>query len=61
MASGITKKQSLNVKNAIVDIEDGKIRLELEDNPIPYDLADLMTEFNGAMVNLSVGVSTEIE
>lgn len=61
MASGITKKQSLNVKNAIVDIEDGKIRLELEDNPISYDLAELMTEFNGAMVNISVGVSTEIE
>lgn len=61
MASGITKKQSLNVKNAIVDIKDGKILLEIEDNPIPYDLAELMQEFNGALVNISVGISVDIE
>lgn len=61
MASGIVKKQSLNVKNAIVDIRDGKIVLEIEDNPTPYDLADLMKEFNGAVVNISVGVSVDVE
>lgn len=61
MASKITKKQSLNVKNAIVDIKDGKILLEIEDNPTPYDLAELMQEFNGALVNVSVGISVDIE
>lgn len=61
MASGITKKQSLNVKNAIIDIQDGKILLEIEDNPAPYDLAELMREFNGAVVNISVGVSVDVE
>lgn len=61
MASGITKKQSLNVKNAIIDIRDGKILLEIEDNPAPYDLAELMQEFNGAVVNISVGVSVDVE
>ena len=61
MASGITKKESLSVKNAIVDIKEGKILLEIEDNPAPYDLAALMQDFDGAVVNISVSVSVDVD
>ena len=58
--ANISTKKTLNIKNAVVDIDDGKINLEIEDHGV-YSLAELMQEFNGTSVAITVGALSEIE
>lgn len=59
MASKITRKNTLSVQG-IVNITDGRIIFEVEDVASDYDLADLMSDFNGQEVKLSVNQTDDL-
>lgn len=61
MAANIVKKKSLNIKNAVVDVtDDGQIILSVEDDG-EFNLAELLEDFKGATVSISVGTAAEYE
>lgn len=59
--SNITKKRSLNIKG-VVDIckEDNTIYVSCEDNAEAFSLADLLQDFDGAEVTISVTESVDL-
>lgn len=59
MASKITRKNTLSVQG-IVNITDGRIIFEVEDAASDYDLADLMADFSGQEVKLSVNQTDDL-
>ncbi len=59
MASKITRKNTLSVQGT-VNITDGRIIFEVEDAASDYDLADLMSDFNGQEVKLSVNQTDDL-
>ena len=61
MASNIVKKSSLNIKNAVVDITDDDGIVLFIDDEGEFNLVDLLKDFNGATVSISVGTTAEID
>lgn len=61
MAAKITKKKALNI-TAILDVktDSNQIVLEVEDVATPMNLADLMSEFNGEEVKITIAQSEDI-
>lgn len=61
MAAKITKKKALNI-TAIIDInaDSNQILLEVEDVETPMNLADLVSEFNGEEVKITIAQSEDI-
>ena len=58
--ANITKKQTMNIKNALIDLSDDKVSVSIEDGGI-YNLADLLKDFDGTEVFISVSTAAEIE
>lgn len=61
MAAKITKKKALNI-TAILDVktDSNQIVLEVEDIETPMNLANLVSEFNGEEVKITVTQSDDI-
>ena len=54
-----SKKNALSIKG-IYNIEDGKILIEVEDVDDPIDLANVLTEFQGKEITLTITQNTEL-
>lgn len=58
--SKIVKKKSLSIKGVLnVNIDDNKILVEIE-NDEPIKLADLVQEYDGSEVGISINESMDI-
>lgn len=61
MAKNITKNRSLNIKGVVDISSDGnEIFVTVEDADESYTLAELIKDFNGAEVTISVKESIDI-
>lgn len=58
--ANITKKQTLNIKNALIDLSGEKVSVSIEDGGT-YNLADLLKDFDGTEVSISISTAAEIE
>lgn len=61
MAAKITKKKALNI-TAILDVkmDSNQILLEVEDVETPMNLADLVSEFSGDEVKITIAQSEDV-
>ena len=59
MAAKITKKSNVNVQG-VLDLTDGFIKLEVEDHDEPVLLADLIKEYSGLEVKITVAYGEEL-
>lgn len=59
MASKITKKSNVTVQG-ILDLTDGFIKLEVEDHDAPVLLTDLIKEYDGLDVKITVAYGEEL-
>lgn len=61
MAAKITKKKALNI-TAILDVkvDNNQILLEVEDVETPMNLADLVSEFSGDEVKITIAQSEDV-
>lgn len=59
MASKITRKNALTIQG-VVNIIDGKITFDIEDVDGEIDFAELMKDFNGSEVKVSVNKTDEL-
>ena len=58
--SAITKKNSISIKGILnIDTDENKIVVETEDGEA-FELATLLSDFNGSEVAISVGESIDI-
>ena len=58
--SAITKKNSIGIKGILnIDVDENKVVVETEDGEV-FELADLLKDFNGSNVTISVGESIDI-
>lgn len=60
MAAKISKKKTLNVTAVLSITDDKKIMLEVEDVEKPVLFADLIKEYNGQEIKISVAQSEDI-
>lgn len=58
--ANITKKQTLNIKNAFIDLSGEKVTVSIEDGGT-YNLADLLKDFDGTEASISISTAAEIE
>lgn len=59
MASKVSTKESLNAKG-ILNLDGDEILLEIEDVDTPVALVDLLKDFNGKEVSISVNFTNEL-
>ena len=58
--SAITKKNSIGIKGILnIDVDENKVVVETEDGEV-FELANLLKDFNGSNVTISVGESIDI-
>lgn len=58
--SKISKKKSISLKGIVSITEDNQIVFEVEDMPEVVELANLLEDFNGQEISLSVNQTEEI-
>ena len=58
--SKMSKKKSISLKGIISITEDNQIVFEVEDMPEVVELANLLEDFNGQEISLSVNQTEEI-
>ena len=58
--SKISKKKSISLKGIVSITEDNQIVFEVEDMPEGVELANLLEDFNGQEISLSVNQTEEI-
>ena len=58
--SKISKKKSISLKGIVSITEDNQIIFEVEDMPEVVELANLLEDFNGQEISLSVNQTEEI-
>lgn len=56
----ISKKKSISLKGIVSITEDNQIVFEVEDMPEVVELANLLKDFNGQEISLSVNQTEEI-
>lgn len=56
----ISKKKSISLKGIVSITEDNQIIFEVEDMPEVVELANLLEDFNGQEISLSVNQTEEI-
>ena len=56
----ISKKKSISLKGIVSITEDNQIVFEVEDMPEVVELANLLEDFNGQEISLSVNQTEEI-
>ena len=56
----ISKKKSISLKGIVSITEDNQIVFEVEDIPEVVELANLLEDFNGQEISLSVNQTEEI-
>lgn len=59
MASKVSTKESLNAKG-ILNLDGDEILLEIEDVDTPVAFVDLLKDFNGKEVSISVNFTNEL-
>ena len=58
--SKISKKKSISLKGIVSITEDNQIIFEVEDMPEVVELANLLEDFNGQEISLSINQTEEI-